>query len=160
LKAEKVAHARTPTGRLKLYQPIQRTFHVVLVEAFCDVLGDPRLDPEQIESAGLVIRRCVRTREAQPKRGSTPAGLPLDDVNRLEGWRQAGQKFRSWVPFTDGPESNLDPEPDRRPPSLRSGHPRIDRELARYGASVDRLLETTIPLFVAPPDVCRALKRT
>ena len=160
LKPEKVARARTPAGRLKLYQPIQRTFHVVLVETFCDVFGEPRLDPEQIESAGLVIRRCVRTREAQPKRGSTPAVPPLDDVNRLEGWRQAGQKFRTWVPFGDRAEANLDPEPERRPPSLRSGHPRIDRELARYGASVDRLLETTVPLFVAPPDVCRALQRT
>ncbi len=160
LKPEKVARARDQDGRLKLYAPIQRTFHVVLVEALCDVFGEPRLDPAQIESAGLVIRRCVRIRDGQPKRGSTPRVPPVDDPNRLEGWRQAGKRFRAWVPFANQTEANLDPEPERRPPALHAGHPHIDRELARYGASVDQLLETVVPLFPAPPDVCAALGRT
>jgi hypothetical protein len=84
----------------------------------------------------------------------------VDDQNRLEGWRQAGKRFRAWVPFADHAEANLDPEPARRQLALRAGHPHIDRELARYGASVDQLLETVVPLFPAPPDVCRALGRT
>jgi len=160
LQAEKVAGARDQDGRLKLFAPIQRTFHVVLAEASCDVFGEPRLDPAQIESAGLVIRRRVRVREGEPRRGNTPRVPPLDDQNRLEGWRQAGKRFRAWVPFADGAEANLDPEPERRPPALRAGHPYIDRALARYGAAVDQLRETTVPLFVTPPDVCRALGRT
>ncbi len=160
LKPEKVASARDQDGRLKLYAPLQRTFHVVLVEALCDTFGEPRLDPMQIESAGLVIRRCVRISEGRPRRGNTPRVPPVDDRNRLEGWRQAGKRFRAWVPFSSTAEGDLDPEPQRRPPALRSGHPHIDRELARFGASVDQLLETVVPLFVAPPDVCRALGRT
>ena len=47
-------------GSLKLFQPIHQTFHVALVEAHCDSFGGPRLDPDRIDSAGLVVRRVAR----------------------------------------------------------------------------------------------------
>jgi hypothetical protein len=159
LKPEKVARAQDVDHHLKLFAPIHRAFHVVLVEAICDVFGEPRFDPAEIESAGLVIRRCVRLQDGEPRRGNTPRVPPRDDRDRLEGWRQAGKRFRAWVPFV-GAEANLDPDPARRAPALRSGHPKIDSELVRYAPGVNQFLETVVPLFIAPPEVCQALGRT
>ena len=61
------AQARDGAGRLKLYQPIQRQFHLLLTEAWCDVHGEPRIDPARVDGAGMVLRR-------------------LDGVGRAEGW--------------------------------------------------------------------------
>ena len=47
------------SAALKLFRPVHRTFHVALVEVSCDIVGQPRLDPARIESAGLVIRRIA-----------------------------------------------------------------------------------------------------
>ena len=42
-----------PTLRL----PVHKTFHMVCVEASCDELGQPALDPRRVASAGFVVRR-------------------------------------------------------------------------------------------------------
>ncbi|HEX2727322.1 MAG TPA: hypothetical protein VHN20_15990, partial [Beijerinckiaceae bacterium] len=44
-------------GVLKLFQPVQRQFHVAVLEAVCDAPGTPRIDPARVESAGMVLRR-------------------------------------------------------------------------------------------------------
>jgi hypothetical protein len=135
------------TGRVKLYQPVHQTFHVVLVEAACDTVGQPRLDPRSIDSMGLVVRRVV------------PSGAGRAD--RHEAWLQAGRKLRAWQELGGGDE-HADPDPGRRPAALKAGHPEIDRRLAllRVAAGDEPLTETVSPLFPAPPEVCKALGTT
>lgn len=45
-----LARASTADGVLKLFQPIQRQFHVALIEAWCDTPGAPRIDPARGKS--------------------------------------------------------------------------------------------------------------
>ena len=54
------ASARGAGQVLKLYQPVQRRFHLAVIEAWCETAGRPRIDPARVEAAGLVVRR-VRT---------------------------------------------------------------------------------------------------
>jgi hypothetical protein len=42
---------------LRLFQPVHRIFNLAMLEVTCDCYGQPRLDPQRIESAGLVVRR-------------------------------------------------------------------------------------------------------
>src|SRR5258706_6876146 len=72
-----LAQARDAVNVLKLYQPIQRQFHVAMIEAWCDTPGTPRLDPARIDSAGMVVRRVKS------------AGY--------EGWMRAKGRLRGWV---------------------------------------------------------------
>lgn len=133
------------SGRLKLYQPVHQTFHVVLLEVACDTVGHPRLDPRSIESMGLVIRRILR----RPGRG-----------DGHEAWLQAGRKLRAWQELS-GDLEDADPDSERRP-ALKAGHPEIDRRMAllRVAAGHEPLVEAVAPLFLAPPEVCKALNRT
>ena len=73
--AASLAGDRDQDGNLDLYQPVHRTWHLVLLEIACEAPGLPRLDPQRIESAGLVIRR-------------------IGAGGALEGWRRAGRKLR------------------------------------------------------------------
>lgn len=127
-------------GVLKLFQPVHRIFHLALTEVHCRQPGEPRLDPERIESAGLVIRR-------------------LGAGGTVEGWCEADGSVRGWVPL-GRQESREDPDPKRRPSPLRAGHPQIDRRLAALAGGQTPLAERTSPLFVAPPEVCKAAGRT
>lgn len=159
--------------RLVLHQPVHRVFHVVLLEVVCDSVGYPRLDPASIESAGLVVRR----------QAVDASGRVIPDA--LESWMREAPTPRSrsegaprsrarkgWVPFADrlaessaGPQRELardldrDPDPARRPPEIRTGRRELDRRLAEKGEPV-ALEEAVTPLFVAPPEVCRAAGKT
>lgn len=130
---------------VQLLQPVQRTFNLVLLEAVCDAYGQPRLDPQRIVGAGLVLRR-----HAVDSAGNV---LPT----RLEGWRLAGKRLRGWVAF-DG-DDDLDPDPQQRRPLLSAGHDEVNRRLALLDQS-EPLAERVSPLFVAPPEVCRAAGKT
>jgi hypothetical protein len=147
-----IAQETNKDGVLRLFQPVHQVFHLVLLEAVCDLYDQPglqpRLDPQRIESAGLVVRRFGT------------------DLTTVEGWRQSGAAFRGWVSFDDlassSPERDLDPDPDRRPPGLESGNAEINRRLGRspLAPAPSSLRETTSPLFVAPPSVCEAIGKT
>jgi hypothetical protein len=144
------ATRRDSAGVLKLFQPVQRTFNVVLFEAVCDEYSpyaQPRLDPARIDSAGLVLRR----------RAVDQSGHPLQ--NQWEGWRQAGKAFRGWVPFAGLPAQDLDPTAERRP-KTSTGHPTLDRQVARYLQIPEPLSETVSPLFTAPPQACEVTGKT
>lgn len=126
---------------LKLLQPVHRTFNIAILEAHCEIFGEPRLDPAQIESSGLVVRRL------------SPDG-PL-------GWMQANGVIHGWRNLS--PIEQQDPNPVYRQPLDSVGHPEINRRLAlQKGVRelLNPLTETTHPLFVAPPDVCAAAKKT
>jgi len=133
------ARERGEDGRLRLYQPVHRTFHLALVEAFCDDLGEPRVDPRRVESAGLVVRR-------------------LRSDGTAEGWMRTENRVLGWKELPSA-QLDRDPDPARRLPALRAGNAEVTRRLSE-ALAVEEVGETVSPLFVAPPDVCRAAGRT
>jgi hypothetical protein len=135
------ARARSKEGRLRLYQPVHRTFHVALIDVACDRPGLPRLDPAKIDSAGLVVRRVDRD-------GLEPFEFP-------QAWLSAGKKLRGWSRMDD---SDRDPEPERRH-VVTAGAPEIGRR-ALLKARLEDGAEEVTDLFVAPPDVCQKAGRT
>jgi hypothetical protein len=152
--ADLVATALNPPvggGAMRLYQPVHRTFHIAMVDVACNTYGLPRLDPERIESAGLVVRRIradSRGRSLSPE--------------QMEGWVQDGRALRGWVPFGDPSQELLDPEPERRPAELSAGNPVVDSWLASLPRSSLAApgRESSTSLFVAPPEVCAATRRS
>ena len=147
------AAARDRRQVLKLYQPIQRQFHLALLEAWCETPGTPRVDPRRIDSAGIVVRRL--------RRGANGAVFH-------EGWVKRAGKVQGWARIDRLGAPGADPEPARRlphlpaPPGGGSPAPAVDRALALQALARDDALldESTSPLFVAPPDVCRDAGRT
>lgn len=144
LRASRAA-ARDARQVLKLFQPIQRQHHLAVFEAWCDVPGTPRIDPARVESAGLVVRRVRR------------AGTAV-----LEGWMQSRGQLRGWLPVDRIGGPARDPAGPLRLRHGRTGVDDIDRELVRIDLQQpDALLnEHVVPMFVAPPDVCRAAGKT
>jgi hypothetical protein len=143
--AQSIASTRTG-GVLKLFQPVQRQFHIALLEAYCDIPGEPRIDPSRVESAGMVLRRV--------KPGAASR----------EGWMRAGGKLQGWALLGTEAENDArhDPMPDRRLARRAVGPPALARELAAFAAQAPSALlaEHVIPLFTAPPDVCAQAGRT
>jgi len=137
------AKAADAEGTLKLFQPIQRQFHLALIEAWCDTPGMPRIDPARIDSAGLVVRRIGA--DGQP-----------------QGWMRSNGRVRGWVPVarTGGPDG--DPASAHRMTRRLTGVGDIDRRLADFALALpdNRLDEDVVPLFVAPPDVCADAAKT
>lgn len=81
----------------------------------------------------------------------------LGAQEQLEGWAQMGPQLRGWTRLT-ADELDLDPDPARRSPSQRTGIPLVDAVLSASGAQPRA--EAVAPLFVAPPEVCRAAGKT
>lgn len=131
------AQAQTSQGTLKLFQPIQRQFHIALLEAWCDQAGEPRLDPARVQAAGLVLRRIAAD-------------------GRIEGWMKSDGRIRGWLPLARVGGADADPLPSHRDRLGLSGVPDIDRQLAAFNRERDGSLleESTVPLYLAPPDVC------
>lgn len=135
-------------GTLRVFQPLQRVFNMLVLEAFCDVPGQPRVAPAQIESSGFVLRR-------------------VDASGRHLAWLKAGTKVFGW----EAVDENLDPAHDRRGGAVSLGHPLLDalapsrQKLltagsARLAASAVAVSEDIQPLFIAPPDVCQGAGKT
>jgi hypothetical protein len=132
-----------------LYQPVQRMLNVAMVDLSCTGLGNPRIDPRHIVSAGLVIRRVFR----RPKGD----GTAYEDFNTLSAWvRNPAGQFQ-WVRLSHGQEL-WDPDPTMRP-QLKSGQPELDRQLAELALTTANT-ESTTPAFGAPHAICAALGRT
>lgn len=137
-----LARGRAAGNVLKLFQPVQRQFHLGLIEIWCDTPGTPRLDPTRIDSAGMVIRRI---------RGA-----------RYEGWMQAKGRLRGWAGVDRLGKALSDPASTLRLASAATGVADIDRSLMTLALEKEDALlnEQVIPLFAAPPDVCAASKKT
>lgn len=129
---------------ITLYQPIHRTFHLVLLEAFCNVPGKPPLDGAKIDSAGLVVRRRI-------------GGVEW-------GWMEDERGTRGWTRLASGRGPAVDRDADpvavrRHTPS--TGAPVLDRRLAsRRTTSGGEPSEVVTPLFVLPTTVREATGAT
>ena len=138
-RARVAARTLAPSASLRLWLPIHQTFQLVLLDAHCLGFGQPRLDPKKFDGMGLVVRRV---------------GVDGDGIEREHGWLRAGERILGWQSLADVAR---DPDPAYRPPSLRI----VPRELQpRLALRADPAAETTVPLFVAPPEVCAATGRT
>nr|WP_145552511.1 hypothetical protein [Variovorax boronicumulans] len=137
------ARALDSQGTLKLFQPIQRQFHLALLEAWCDTAGEPRLDPRRIQAAGMVLRR-------------------IGADGRADGWMKSGGRIHGWLPLTRVGGADADPLPTARSQRGLTGVPDIDRQLAAFTRTQpdSTLEEATIPLYLAPPDVCAEAGQT
>ena len=147
-----VRSAATGEQVLKLFQPIQRQFHLAVMEARCDTPGEPRIDPQRVDGAGLVIRRLVRD----------AAGRELK-----QGWMRSGDSLKGWARIAaaaDGAASGNRHDPDalRRLSRPSTGQPVLDDEVRLLlAAQTDALLdEAVVPMFLAPPDVCETAGAT
>jgi hypothetical protein len=140
------AAARDARQVLKLYPPVQRRFHLALVEAWCETAGRPRIDPTRVDAAGLVLRR-VRSGATGPV---------------LEGWMSASGTLRGWVPVDRLGAGCSDPDPGVRRAQGATGVASLDLALRTLSAGSDASLleEDVSPMFVAPPDVCASSGRT
>jgi hypothetical protein len=122
---------------LRLFQPVHRTFNLVLLEAICAQPGSPRLNPRDIVSAGFVVRRFN------------------DSID--EGWLLRNERVLGWSRPAD---LTLDPDPHQRRPRLNAGNPHVNGKLARVFETLEPPAERISPLFIAPPDVCASAGRT
>jgi hypothetical protein len=139
------AQARTENATnnvLKLFQPIQRQFHLALIEAWCETPGLPRIDPARVVAAGMVLRRI----------GS----------NGREGWMRSKGRARGWIPLQRIGGEDADPAAGARLQRSLTGVADIDRKFSAYSLQkTDNLLnEDVIPLYHAPPDVCADAAKT
>ncbi|MGB8908512.1 MAG: hypothetical protein WCC84_07155 [Candidatus Cybelea sp.] len=141
------APADIPTD--PLFQPVQRMLEVAMVQLACNTPGYPRLDPRRVQSAGLVIRRCNRVRNA--------AGRYVDEENVLQGWMRSAGGLCQWRTLI-GDENRQDPDPTKRP-QYPSGQAELDRQLAMQSLA-SAYTESSTPAFIAPPDTCAILGRT
>ena len=130
-------------GQMRLFQPIHRAFHVVLIEAFCDLPGLPRLDPQKILQAGICVRRVADSdRQAWVR-----------DDSRILGWRSLDA-----IALGDAPV--WDPEPEIREKERQGLNGAVLRYLASARPEPDRWQEDYAPLFAAPPEICERFGRT
>ena len=103
--AGQIVDRRDSNGNLTMLQPIYNVVYYVVAEVVCDTFGAPRLDPQKIENAGIVIRRVNGTTH--------------------EAWTSEGDEIRGWLPLVD---ADQDPDPQYRTyPS--AGHEVLDRHL-------------------------------
>ncbi len=133
LSADELGRVRNGSSPIRLFQPVHRTFNLVLLEAVCDRPGSPRLNPRDIASAGFVVRRGE------------------------EGWLLRDERVVGW---TKPSEPKLDPDPTFRSPRLNAGNTYLNGRLAQLHAALEPPAERVSRLFVAPPDVCAAAGRT
>jgi hypothetical protein len=134
---------------LRLYQPIHRIQNILLIDVACDGYGYPRLDPDKIESCGLVVRRLASDERENPLQ-----------PERLEGWFEQSKRVRGWTNFAHASDLEQDPDGKRRQSLLRSGNVEINRRLISLAGNQSAFSEQVTPAFVAPPEVCEAAGRT
>jgi hypothetical protein len=135
----------TSGAPLTFLQPVHRTFYIALLEAVCDAFEipelQPRLDANQIHSAGLVVRR-------------------IDAKGGHEAWQTEvqpdGSRQRGWFPLT-AQTADRDPDPAHQRAAQSTGNAVLDRQL---NAGAIAREESVSRLYVAPPELCQHLKRT
>ena len=139
-----IAATRNTNGRLRLYQPVHRISHVVLVDVSCALPGEPRLDANRILEAGVVVRR-----------------LAADGTH--QGWMKRKGEILGWrnVSLTGGiKEVHYDPDPTLRKQRQLGRNAPVLKMLSAADPPQADWQEDYTTLFKAPLDVCKAAART
>jgi len=141
------ATGRSRDGTIHLLQPVQRRIQVAMINLACEAVGYPRLDPQRIVGAGLVVRRVAVDPAARIHRHDlTP-----------EAWMKNADGNFGWVRLKNS-EETLDPDPAQRP-ALFSGQAELDRMLSAH-LGQKWLTESFTPAFVAPPEIGERTQKT
>lgn len=133
-----VAKTRADDGTLRLFQAVHRLFNVALLDVSCDRLGDPRLDPKQIVSSGVVVRRVGK--------------------NGLEGWMREDGKIVGWKRLPASMDG-YDVDPALRRTRRLGSNRKVLQKLNEDDPNA-KYVERASSLFAAPPEVGEAAKRT
>lgn len=102
---KKIAATRSKDQILRLYQPVHRIYHMVLIDVSCTQPGEPRIDPKKIVTSGLVIRRL------------TSKGAALGWMKRegeIVGWRPLPSSSKADNKSGTKGELDYDPVPALR----------------------------------------------
>ncbi len=134
----------------RLYQAVHRRFNLALLDAHCDVFGQPKLDPRRIEGSGLVVRRFIGP--ANP----TPADLA--QPRHWQGWMGEEPHGLGWTTFAGASDLDADPTATKAPPA-RTGALVVDRLLAARRRTV-KAVERVVPMWTIKPEVSSACGRT
>ncbi|MDH3661691.1 MAG: hypothetical protein OEU92_16960, partial [Alphaproteobacteria bacterium] len=97
----------------RLWQPVHRAFNMVMVHAFCEVEGLPRLDPKKVLAAGVVVRRRVD--------------------GRPQGWVHADGQILGWRPLPPdaaAEDAIWDPNPAIRKQAALGRNAKVLRQAA------------------------------
>lgn len=148
-RLDELAVTPGPNGRLRLEQPVHRAFNLVLLDAFCLIPGLPRLDPERLLVAGLVVRR-------------------IEADGTVSGWMREGGRVLGWKPLPaealDAPAPGCfrayDPAPEHRRARRLGANAGALAKLARQPVPAEFWEENTSPLFPLPPEVVAATGRS
>jgi hypothetical protein len=134
----------------RLYQAVHRRFNLALLDAHCDVFGQPRLDPRRIESTGMVMRRFIGP--------ANPTAADLAHPQHWQGWMGEEPQVLGWTTFGGPAGLEADPGATMAPPA-RTGAAMVDRLLAARRRSV-KAVERVVPMWIVKPDIASACGRT
>ena len=134
----------------RLYQAVHRRFNVAVLDAHCDVFGQPRLDPRRIESSGMVVRRFIGP--------ANPTAADLSHPQHWQGWMGEEPHVIGWTTFSGATDVDADPAATKAPPA-RTGAPAVDRLLAARRRTI-KAVERMVPMWTVKPDVSSACGRT
>ncbi len=130
---------------MQLFQPIHRVFHPVVVEACCSRPGEPRLDPDRILAAGIVVRKIGKN-------------------NKLYGWLTSNGTILGWkrIQWGLGPGYGDDPDPKIRKKARLGANKKLLEKLEDRGSinSAHTFQETFTSLFKADPEICKKNGKT
>jgi hypothetical protein len=147
--AQKMLGADGTTPRL--FQPIHRRFSLAVLDAHCEVPGQPRLDPRRIVARGLVLRRWVGPAAATAAERAQP--------QHWQAWRGTEAEPLGWRTLV---ADTLDADPEGTSPSPRTGNVALDRLMAQRIAARrgPPAPERVVPLWPVHPGVAQAVGRT
>lgn len=127
-------------GVMTVEQPVHRSYHLVVMDARCLAPGLPRLDPEKVVEAGLVLRRRA------------PQGVL--------GWMRMPEGVLGWQPLPSGAleaATHYDPDAKQRRKRLEGRNGAALARLDRLPGQGDLASEDVAPLFPIPPDLAKSL---
>ena len=137
---KKLANTRNKDQTLRLYQPVHRVFHMVLIDVSCTQPGDPRLDPKQIVASGLVVRRLAEN-------GAQLGWMKRE--GRIIGWRP--------IPASSNPgkrgELDYDPSPALRKTRELGSNVALLKELQPANINSASYEEDFVTLFPTTPEI-------
>lgn len=135
----------TPTAaapsRLKLYQPVHRTFHLALFDVACDTLMTPRLDPRRIVEAGMVVRR-------------------IEKGGRVLAWGDFADGSKGWIE-RNATQLALPAPSEKEERSIRTGNKTLDGAIVKASLpSPLTFTERVTQLFPVPTETMEETGRT